>query len=336
MTKNLARLQGVVIGIVLGNLLYAFLGWCYWWGHLLVGLALYLWTLIGLFMYFHSANYSTVGLLLAVFGAQALLRPCANSDTDPSGQSAIVNVTVGICVMTIIDILLSPSRASDMTIKLFNDAHTAVVDTVDKLFDAERETMEKVGGALTDAINAAEGMGNEAGLEPRYWRHDWPAAKFNSAIACLRTLRFCLDSIQNIMINEEGKKSKVFMEALKLDACRGTTGVKAKLKSHTANVMMAVEKALQDLAGDDVFIDRMEEVDLEKLPARATFEVAGRDACVKRLCQELNTGAFGKEFMKAKSVEDISHDPLADCSLLVESLKAMFAELDNTLEMVVS
>jgi hypothetical protein len=43
MGKNLARLQGVVIGIVLGNLLYALLAWCYWWGHLLVALALYLW-----------------------------------------------------------------------------------------------------------------------------------------------------------------------------------------------------------------------------------------------------------------------------------------------------
>merc|ERR1719399_181760 len=99
MTKNLARLQGVVIGIVLGNLLYALLAWCYWWGHLAVAVALYLWTLMGLFMYFHSTNYSTVGLLLAVFGTQALLKPCANESTDPSGHSAIVNVTIGICVM---------------------------------------------------------------------------------------------------------------------------------------------------------------------------------------------------------------------------------------------
>jgi hypothetical protein len=335
MTKNLARLQGVVIGIVLGNLLYAFLGWCYWWGHLLVGLALYMWTLLGLFMYFHSANYSTVGLLLAVFGAQALLRPCANSDTDPSGHSAIVNVTVGICVMTIIDILLSPERASDMAKRNFKDACAATIESMDNLFDPEKETVDIQRTALADAINAAESMGNEAALEPRYWRHDWPEAKFNSAIASLKTLRFCLDSIESIMVNDDGKKSKVFMEAIKLDACCAPDGVRAKLKAHTANVMEAVENAIQDLAGNDVFIQRMDEVDVENLAARKTYGVIGRGSCVIRLCKELNTGAFGKEFMKAKSVQDICQDPLADCSLLVESLKAMFADLDATLEMCV-
>jgi hypothetical protein len=207
MIKNLARLQGVVIGIVLGNLLYAFLGWCYWWGHLLTGVALYFWTLMGLFMYFHSTNYSTVGLLLAVFGSQALLKPCANENTDPSGQSSIVNVTVGIVVMTLVDLVLSPARASDMAIGKFQKACVAVVEAVEKLFDSSVTTIEERGSALIGVIGAAQFMGNEAALEPRYWRHAWPAAKFNRAISCLKTLRFCLDSIENIMLDKDGKKT---------------------------------------------------------------------------------------------------------------------------------
>jgi len=336
MVKNLARLQGVVIGIVLGNLLYAFLGWCYWWGHMLVGIALYLWTLLGLFMYFHSTNYSTVGLLLAVFGSQSLLRPCANSDTDPSGHSAIVNVTVGIVVMTIIDILLSPSRASDIAKKNFQEAHKAVVEAIDKLFDPSVTKIEARKGALVGAINAAQNMGNEAALEPRYHRHDWPASKFDQAISCLKTMRFCLDSIENIVLDAKTRvKSNLFIEATELDACKGANGVKDMLISHTKGVMQSVMLALDDLAGNDVFMNRLQEIKPDKLQGVLTSGTAWQGA-VEKFCNALNTGDFGEKYMKAKQVEDVSDDPLADCSLVVESLKAMFLDLDVALEATVS
>jgi hypothetical protein len=330
MVKNLARLQGVVIGIVLGNLLYAFLAWCYWWGHLLVAIALYLWTLMGLFMYFHSANYSTVGLLLAVFGSQSLLKPCANTDTDPSGHSAIVNVTIGICVMTIIDLLLSPARASDMTKANFKHAYTSIIDVMDNLFDPSQETIEPRGGALSGAIGAAASMGNEAALEPRYWRHDWPTSKFNQAIACLQKCRFCLDSIENIVL-KDGKKSALFQDVTRLPEC---LEVKKVLHDHAMKVMESVGMAIEDLAGNDVFIQRLGEIEPDNLVAIKTF--GSGTAALDKLCDALNTGDFGEKYMKAKSVEDISEDPLADCSLVVESLKAMFGSLDETLESVVS
>jgi hypothetical protein len=328
MVKNLGRLQGVVIGIVLGNLLYAFLGWCYWWAHLLVGLALYLWTLIGLFLYFHSDNYSTVGLLLAVFGAQSLLRPCSNADTDPAGHGMIVNVTVAISVMTIVDIFLSPERASDKTLKSFRSAYTAVRDAMHELFDPGLETVGEKSAALPGAIGAAQSMGNEAALEPRYWRHDWPEAKFNRAISCLNNLRFCLNSMKNIVVNREGQKSEVFKHALELDAFKILA---SDLEKHTMKVMEAVEMSCQDrYDSDDVFLLRLKEVAPDKMSARKTF--GGRHGLME-LCKALNTK---KEFLQATNLDDISYDPLADCSLLVESLKAMFLDLDATLETVVS
>jgi hypothetical protein len=341
MVKNLARLQGVVIGIVLGNLLYAFLAWCYWWGHLLVGIALYLWTLMGLFMYFHSTNYATVGLLLAVFGTSALCKPCANENTTPAGMSSIVNVTVAICIMTIVDILLSPARASDIAKANFQTAYKSVLQAIDKLFDADTPAIEERGGALVGAIGAAESLGNEAALEPRYWRHDWPTDKFNKAISCLKTLRFCLDSIENVMVAEDGKKSAVFMAAIKLPKFSDKeTGLKKKLIDHTTKVMEMVVEQIQDLAGDDVFLHRLIGIQPDKLPARDAFDEIWRKALIGDEKESggyytaLNASLSAKKTSAA--VEDVIQDPLAECSFFVESLEAMFMALDETLEKAVS
>jgi hypothetical protein len=350
MVKNLARLQGVVLGIVLGNLLYAFLAWCYWWGHLLVGLALYFWTLMGLFMYFHSTNYSTVGLLLAVFGAQGLLKPCANEDTVPTGFTSIVNVTVAIVVMTVVDMLLSPLRASDIAKANFKKAYDDVLEALDTLFDPAKEVVTRKGGALLGAIGAAETMGNEAGMEPRYWRHDWPADKYNKGIACLKTLRFCLDSIERVMLEEDGKKKEVFKKVIDLKAFRD---LKEVLLKHTAKVMETLEKGIQDIAAEgvtsyDVFVEtaRLQGIAKEQMTARQTFDMVWRDA-LEAVFKALNEKLFSdksKTFFSSSSskpgreakLEDISEGPLAECSLLVESLKAMFEDLDATLETLAS
>jgi hypothetical protein len=353
MVKNLARLQGVVLGIVLGNLLYAFLAWCYWWGHLLVGLALYFWTLMGLFMYFHSTNYSTVGLLLAVFGAQGLLKPCANEDTVPGGLSAIVNVTVAIVIMTVVDMLLSSARASDIAMDNFKKAYSAetssVLAAINTIFDKAKEGTGLAG--VADAIGAAESMGNEAGMEPRYWRHDWPTDKYNRGISCLKTLRFCLDSIARTMITADGKKKQLFMDVLDLPAF---INLKATLVNHVTQVMETVEKSIQDFPGDgvtgyDVFLEnaRLNGIEENNMIARKNFDEVWREK-MKTLFEELNKSMFETQTSKSMfgrttasqpagaQVQDISEGPLAECSLLVESLKAMFEDLDTTLEKMAS
>jgi hypothetical protein len=330
MVKNLARLQGVVIGIVLGNLLYAFLGWCYWWGHLLVALALYFWTMLGLFMYFHSTNFSTVGLLLAVFGSQSLLRPCANEDTDPQGHGSIVNVTVAIAVMTIVDIILSPARTSDIAKGKFKDAYGVVVEAMEQLFDPEVTILDERETSLAGAIGDAASMGNEAALEPRYWRHDWPTSKFDQAISCLRTLRFCLNSVQNIVLNKDREKSKLFLAATALPAFSGEGGLKDKLISHAKAVMHEIDQKIEDLARDDVFEKRLLSIKYdptgkeksETFSARAAFGTTWEGA-LDKFCKAMNDGDFAKQFIQKKATEDdISKDALADCSLLIESLKA--------------
>jgi len=289
-----------------------------------------------LFMYFHSTNFSTVGLLLAVFGSQSLLRPCANEDTDPQGYGSIVNVTVAIAVMTIVDIILSQARTSDMAKGKFKDAYGLVVEAMEQLFDPGKTTIDERETSLAGAIGDAASMGNEAALEPRYWRHDWPTSKFDQAISCLRTLRFCLNSIQNIVLNAKREKSKLFLAATSLPVFSGAGGLKELLLSHTKAVMHEIDQKIEDLARDDVFEQRLPSIKSENLAARSAFGTTWTGA-LDKFCKAMNDGDFAKQFIQKKATEeDISKDALADCSLFIESLKAMFADLDATLQAVVS
>merc|ERR1719329_839457 len=60
LAANLMRLQGVVLGTVIGQVAYALLAWCVWWGYLSVTCFVYCWSLVTMYMYYHSDNYSTV------------------------------------------------------------------------------------------------------------------------------------------------------------------------------------------------------------------------------------------------------------------------------------
>eukprot|EP00435_Cladocopium_sp_Y103_P045823 s452_g13.t1 len=67
------RIQGLMLGNVLARLLGGFVDSCDWADLLFHSLTTFLWTFGGLFVYFHSRTFSTVGVLAAAFGASTLL-----------------------------------------------------------------------------------------------------------------------------------------------------------------------------------------------------------------------------------------------------------------------
>lgn len=342
MTKNLARLQGVVIGIVLGNLLYALLAWCYWWGHLAVAVALYLWTLVGLFMYFHSQNYSTVGLLLVVFGSSALLRPCSNESTDPSGHGLIVNVTVAIVIMTVVDCLLSHARASELSLKAFKEAANPLRVALVELLDENKDTVTPRKGAVVGKIATAKALGAEAALEPRYWRLDWPTSNFDQGCACLSALLCSVRAIETAVLRKKNKddayptrKTSVFQASLNRESFKAADGLKNILLDHFDAIMDSLEETLLDHASHDVFLQRLKSI--ESLKARDTARKWNE--AMTKFTKELNDyyyDNYKKEFGATKKEPDsLKSDELAELSVFVESLKTMFTELDKVLDTIV-
>merc|ERR1719335_1562992 len=84
MVKNLDRLNGVVLGNIVGQLVYCALGYCTWWGYLGIAIALFVWVTGTLYMYYNSAKYGIVGCLLAAFGSAAFLQGCTNDFANPA------------------------------------------------------------------------------------------------------------------------------------------------------------------------------------------------------------------------------------------------------------
>jgi hypothetical protein len=292
-------------------------------------------------MYFHSEQYGTVGLLLVVFGAQALLRPCSNDDTDPSGHGLIVNVTVAICIMTIVDLLLSPTRASDLAIQALKDTVQKQSANMEKLF-GDATTVEKRKGGVAALISTAQTMGNEAYQEPRYWRTDWPKSRFDQGVACLQAVRFNMMAIESAVLKEpdaddQQEKTKVFQDMIALDSFKGEGKLKATLLKHYSNIMDSLATSLGDeamwvkgVAGNDVFIERMGSLKhLEEGLAQGTEAWRG---IYDEFCDELD-----KEYQKMseQSTDTLTEDALAELSVFVQSLECIFKELDKVLDLVV-
>jgi len=329
LTKNLSRLQGVVLGIVVGQVGYALLGWCVWWGYISVAFALYSWTLIAVFVYYNSAQYSTVGLLLAVFGSAGLLQGCSEEIFDPRDSFyAIINCTAAIAIMGIVDIMLSPGRASDMARDEYIETFDPLTDAVKLICDSKVKELPPRGGKIMGQINSAAGLGEEAAQEPRYWRTAWPEVMFTRAISCLYTLRFCITSIEfssTHMVNGARVKDDHFIAATSLDSF---AAVRDALMDQLQFIRDQLEKKMTLETGGDVFKTRLQ-LDSDALSTtRGTNSKKALDAFMAEWTLKAKTRPPGKATLE--------EDPIADMSLFVCSLQAIFAELDAVQRSVVA
>lgn len=203
--NNLKRLQGVVLGTVIGQVAYALLAWCVWWGYISVAAFVWLWSLVGLYMYYHSDNYSTVGLLLVVFANSSLLQGCSDEVFDPTvAYYGIINTVSGITIMGIFDMLLAPDRASNMAMVAFAQAIKPLKVMTEDLFDPKKTQIPPRKGAIRGMIARCQSLNNEAYLEPRYWRGEWPADMYAANCAAMTQLRFNLATVDYCLVESAG------------------------------------------------------------------------------------------------------------------------------------
>jgi hypothetical protein len=222
LAKNLGRLQGVVLGTVVGKLVWAFLGWCTWWGYIALCGALFGWNFLCLYVYYDSPKYGGIACLLAAFGSANFLVGCTDPLTatfDPAGPFyEIINVVIAIAIIIVIDMLLAPGRASDMCNDNFLESFKILKKNLDDLFDPEQTNVRVHTGKLAGTIGAASSLGDEAFNEPRYWRIPWKNDLFCAAIQLLRDLRVTMTAME-YSVTEGGEaggpKTEIFMMLLK-------------------------------------------------------------------------------------------------------------------------
>jgi hypothetical protein len=322
MAKNLNRLQGVVLGTVIGQTAYALLAWCTFWGYVSVAVALLVWATATLFVYYNSAQFGTVGLLLAVFGITSLLQGCSDEVYNPAtSYYGVINTTAGICIMCVVDTLLAPGRASQMAFTAYFAAWTPLVKQADDLFNFDKKRMPARKGALRGMIAHAAALGDCAYEEPRYWRAPWPVETFGRAVEALSTLRFTLASLEagvtQMKDSGEAAKEDHFLLVLKMDSFEV---VKTLLRQRFADTKANLEKALANETG-------------ASLMSFSQSQNLSSDLGEKHATAKKALDTFATEFNKQKHRElpadgTLEDDPIADISILSESLHAIFEELE--------
>lgn len=229
--KNLERLQGVVLGTVSGQMVYACLAWCeHWWSWLAVGLACWLWVSMTMFTYFHSAKYSGMACLLAAFGSSSMLQPCHGGEYKPEQTySTIVSNVVAIFVMFVADLLTARgAKASNMAHQTYITCWNRLEKILAVHFDINQPSTRHHKGKLLREIQIAEGLGQEAAEEPRFWRRPWKERAFSKSILTGYKLRICITGLEYCVAEKEldaAPKSNLFNAMLQMPTFIAVGGV---------------------------------------------------------------------------------------------------------------
>ena len=333
LANNLKRLQGVVLGTVIGQVAYALLAWCVWWGYLSVGAFVYVWSLVALYMYYHSDNYSTVGLLLAVFANGSMLQGCSDEVFDPTiAYNGIINTVSGITIMAFFDLLLAPDRASNMAMKAYQSASEPLVLMADELLDAKITTLAPRKGAIRGLIAKANMLNNEASLEPRYYRGPWPTATYGAGTNALTCLRFNLATIDYALVEASGKERPKAPHFLKASVMSEFEELRELLAAQMRFIESEMAKCLEKEITVDVFDD--ENVPDENLQSTENEERMRQK--LKAWADAVSTNAeVMKEEEDSKSeFASLEDDPVADMCILYGCMINIISELETVHEAI--
>lgn len=317
--NNLKRLQGVILGVVLGQILYATLAWCSPFGYIAVGLTCFLWSWFSLYMYFYSEGYSTVGLLLGVFGNGALLKGCSDEQYNPTAAYySLLNVVFGLAIMTTIDFILIPAQPSAMATEALRRSHEPLKEMVEQLFDDTLDKLPPRKGVVRGRIAKAEMLAVGARLEPRYWKAPWNDPLFQSCVSAFSTMRFCLATIDFALV-ENRKKSDVFVKALKLPEFQT---LKKALLERMDFIIDETCKGLCNVDNVDVF-------DPDTKPDEKITSEEGKDECrgaLDSLAEALTK--LNDTFEKKDKPTNLEDDSIADMSILYACIHQVLEELN--------
>jgi hypothetical protein len=122
LTKNLNRIQAVVIGALVPHIITQVIGSHAIW-YVTVGkvCAYYAFEALACYIYYSSANFGYVGCLVAAFACSVLVYPSLSLSQGDSGDSdaykrsiftKMTNTILGVLIMTVVDLCLSSEKAS--------------------------------------------------------------------------------------------------------------------------------------------------------------------------------------------------------------------------------
>uniref|UniRef100_A0A7S4QJC7 Uncharacterized protein n=1 Tax=Alexandrium monilatum TaxID=311494 RepID=A0A7S4QJC7_9DINO len=205
--KNVARFQGTAGGTIIGQLLYSTVMSCTAIGVTISFSVVTVFEFFAFFLYLSSASYGYVGLLFAAYGAMHLVLDCDSSaNSSASVYTTIIDQTMAIIFVSLADLIVQNESAGANAAKTYLSMSKTLIQAISTLFgvdlmvtnvgfgmsedfsswflggEAMLKNMRRMLGRSTDVksfsnrepLNTnyakAMDMGNEAPLEPRFFR----------------------------------------------------------------------------------------------------------------------------------------------------------------------
>lgn len=209
--RNMARMQGAVLGLASGGLIYmiseSVFGVCSSGNYISLSVGLFLWLAITLFIYNNSSTNAGLGFLLAYFGNSALLRGCGHVDASGAFRNMVVGLIITVVFMLVIDHFFQTEVASQVAHGKLSDSMDAVAKSLEKAFDP---TLPKVefAGKISTALGQATAWGALADAEPRFDKIPWRHATFEAALRSGNKILCIVNGLKRALVGTSPDSTK--------------------------------------------------------------------------------------------------------------------------------
>lgn len=336
LVNDLNRIQGLMLGNVLARLLRGFVDSCNIEDLALHSLMTFLWTFGGLFVSFQSRAFSTVGVLAAAFGASTLLDVSCNHPNRIDKRDTFDGLTmncVAVLVTMITDFLFHSNRASDLAFQKLDQCWDEILQSYKNLLDPNCSEVQFHSQTARKLLLQAQHMGDEADLEPRFWRTRWHHNLFMRALTKTEYMAIALAALESA-VAEHGrageKKFPTFVKLAELSTKTGTYGMFGDEKTVILlRKFVAVKKLLK------IFVHETVQKFDGFLDQDSTHQYFSEQKAVEdEFMKETVPLFFGLDDDEPE--DRLSHDEMAHVSVVVAGIHRTTALLRSVQHMILS
>jgi len=237
-TRNLARMQGAILGSASGALMYALFGGCRLQSLIGLPITLFLWLSLTLFIYNNSSVNCGLGFLLAYFGTGPMLIGCGRS-TSGGLATMVVNLLSTVVVMIVVDtIFQGKDTASEQSYNTLIAGLNQIRESISEIFD-KNVTQLKFGGRVLAALGTAETLGAQANNEPRWYKTPWRHGTFTRSIEMGYNMRYILYGMKYAAVgkSEAGSRCVQLETALDVEEFRACAGRPAQRMAQVQDLL---------------------------------------------------------------------------------------------------
>jgi len=191
-TKNLSRLQGVILGTAVGSLIYLIIGLnCSIWATIGMSLVLFIMVCFTFFLYMNSTTNSYLAFLLVYYSTGRMIQGCGKGSGLSLG-TVVLNLLITIIVMTVVDTCFQKGTAAEMATKALMDGWSDIKQQIVDLHDPDKKQIVFKTSETLGQLSLAQALGGFADQEPRWSKTAWRAGTFNKAVNTAFDVRYIL------------------------------------------------------------------------------------------------------------------------------------------------